>query len=204
MNRFISLASIVFIMFVCSSNSYISFAADETKLVSSAERLIQEWKTMISNGYYPVGKDAGSKMWRADKISYVKGSESYDIKRTDSIVTPYILIIRFKISTLGSNYLSPNANGVYSDYFKRTVGFKTSEEALKNLKETDFLDRDSFTNEYVKKKGSVGGVMCNYSFQNNNWVLKDGDTAFHAFFIVDMKEKENSKYFKNLVSFPIR
>jgi hypothetical protein len=202
MNRFISLTSIVFIMFLCSSN--ISAAADESRLISSGEKLLEEWEKMITRGYYPLTQGGEYKAWRVSKCSFVKGSGSYDINKTESIVTPYVLTLKFKVLFLGWNTLSPNANGVYSDYFKRTVGFKTQAEALKNIEESDFLDRDLQTHQFEKVKAMPREIMCNYVLKKNNWILKSGNDFFDIIFSEKMEYVENAKYFNNLTSFPIK
>jgi hypothetical protein len=204
MIRFRSLLSVFFIMFFYSQIITLSFAADEKKLVSSADRLLQEWKKMISNGYYPLMQDSNTKMWSVMRASFVEGSGAYDIKKTESIVTPHVLTLSFQIVQLGSNTFSPNANGSYSNIFKRISGFKTQEEALDNLKESDFLF--SKDNQFVewKGKGLIYNIICYYAFQNNNWILKGGNDDYLKNFYLRMDEKLNSKYFKNLMSFPVK
>jgi len=180
----------------------IAFAVDETKLISSAEKLIEELRSMVGRGYYPLYQEPASKKWKVFKISYVNGSESYDITKTDSIVSPYILKINFRVIFHGSNSNSPNATGPYIESLKAKILFTNREDALKNVKDIDFTEIND-QGKRVAAKPYARELRCDYGLQSRNWVLKGGNDSFMTFFGYPSQFSENSKYLKNLLSFPV-
>jgi hypothetical protein len=119
----------------------------------------------------------------------------YDIKRTDSIISPYLLIVSLRTSFM-DNAASPNANGHYDSFLKKTYGFKTAEEALANTKPMDFPPEST---------GKVGGELdlkIQYAYQKGVWVLKGGNNLFGYNFMEHLNSKENGHYFKDLLAIP--
>lgn len=200
-NFYFGFVMIIFSVFLATES--IALETNEKKLMSSAKKVVAAWGRMLSKGYMDVSYDTGKLgWWRVTKHLWVDGSAYFDIRKTDSIVSPYKLIITFKTKHCGDNDFSPNANGPYSDYFKRKCGFKTVHDALSNINESDFLERE-YNGSYVSAKGRIRDMMVIYAFQNSSWVIKDGNKNFNIYFGRDLQSKENGHYFKDLIVFPV-
>ena len=198
----IPLFAIVF--FLISFIPCIASDISENDLIASSEKVIGKWKNMLSNGYVGARMDRGSGgSWKAMILQWVDDSASFDIKKTDSIVSPYILIIKFKEKLCGTNYFSPNANGTFSNFFKRIGGFKTIEEAFLNVNETDFLKEDKAGN-YVPNNGHVFDRVLTYALQNGSWVLDMDSEEAKIRFEMWTPNKETEFYTKQLLSIPVK
>lgn len=184
---------IFFLLFIVNVSS--SWAISEDRVESSAEDLVGKWEKLISKEpsllyYYD---DMGA--WSVTKIHLVSGSLGFDIRRTNSIVTPYRLIIYLKTNFSGNDG-SPNANFVKSNGNK--FGFKTAKDALNNTKPID-LSMDSFKGipfEY--------DLAIYYAFQKNFWVFKNGNDDFNFYIGQRMLMKENIYLFKGLFKIPVK
>lgn len=185
-------------LFMFGGISSYSFASDNELLISSGKEILLKWENMLSKGYTDVSQDKGGG-WRAGKHLLVPGSGSYDIKKSDSIVSPYVLILKFQTSYLGTNGFSPNANGPYYKYFKRKYGFNTAEEALANCSAADFVEQDG-----MPAKEHVYDIMLSYLYQDGSWIIGKGNEDFMIFFSRDLTDDLNGKYFKDLLKVPVR
>ena len=181
-------------------NINCSWAADQESLISSGKGILYAWEKMLSKGYLDVSQDKGGG-WTVTKHLWLPGSGSYDIKKSDSIVSPYILIIKFETRHCGSNAFSPNANGPYYKYFKRQYGFNSAQEALAHCNNTDFVDRDDIS---IPAKENVYDIMISYLYQDGSWVINKGNEDFMIFFGRDLKSDLNGKYFKDLLTVPTK
>jgi len=178
-------------------NNY-SLASDDEVLISSGKSILLTWENMLSKGYIDVSQDKGGG-WRAGKHLWLPGSGSYDIKKSDSIVSPYILILKFQTRYLGTNGFSPNANGPYYKYFKRKYGFNTAEEALANCSDVDFVDQNG-----MSAKEHVYDIMLSYLYQDGSWIIGKGNEDFMIFFGRDLTDDLNGKYFRDLLKVPVK
>jgi hypothetical protein len=168
-----------------------AWAIDEEKLISSAEKIVEAWQTMLDKGMDLVSLTRDSTYWKV--MSYkIVGPIGYDIKKTDSIVTPYQLILTFN-ATVFSNATGPNRNGYYSKSLKEWYGFKTMEEALAHKSPADFS---------VYSDGMDFRMY--YAFQRNAWVLKGGNTQFEAHINSHIRDKGNIHYFQDLLLVPVQ
>ena len=211
----IKFIAIVFFAFFLS-NVIPSWAINEDKVISSAEKVVNKWEEVLMKGVYIVSLTAFCEKdtWKVNKPTPIKGSFSYDIRKTDSIITPYQLIISFK-SLIGENKNSPNANSTkIEDKWSGTIpitttkvevkcGFKTIQDALNHIEPTDFKNK-TFDN----KDDHIFDLVINYSFQKNSWIFKGGNREFMAYigYFIEgaLKQKENDRYFKDLIEIPVK
>ena len=131
---------------------YPACAIDEDRLITSAGKVEKSWKLFFSDKFiYAINF---GEYWVAEKV-YYKNSFSFDIRRTNSIVSPYKLIFSFKAHSC-QNGASPKANGKYYDVAKKWFGYKRAKEALANTSEKDFGngDIDTYSGQYTYTKGS--------------------------------------------------
>ena len=184
-------------LFMCGGISKNAIASNEESLVLSGKSVLVAWESMLSMGFIDVSQDKGG-AWRAGKHLWFPGSGSFDIKKTDSIVSPYLLIIRFKTRYLGTNGFSPNSNGPYYKYFKRKYGFNTAQEALANCSDEDFVEQDG-----ARSKEHVYDIMLSYAYQDGSWIIGKGNEDFMIFFGRDLTDDLNGKYFKDLLKVPV-
>ena len=108
--RRINAAAIIFTLLLYSVT--ICGAISEEKIVTSAEEIVTFWKNLLSNNLSIVFYNPEMKYWYVKRLILVNRSLDFDIKKTDSITTPYQLIIRFSFNRW-HNRLSPNANSDY-------------------------------------------------------------------------------------------
>ncbi len=162
------------------------WSEDETKLISSAEKVVEAWGKLFSKDVDIVSY-VSSEYWKVRRYKLVDGTLGYDIKKTDSLVSPYILIVNFKVLFM-DNDSSPNARGVYAQDLKKWYGFRTAEEALNNTKPIDFAT--AVTDNYVK---------IHYAYQKGNWILRGGNRFFDFSFSEHLNNKEHGNYFKDLL-----
>jgi hypothetical protein len=190
----------VFVLAVNIITSPPAWPVDEAKLASSGEKVVEAWGKLLSNNVdlvsYDRLPDARSGYWAVRRHKFIDGSMAYDVKKTDSLVSPYMLIVSFKTLFL-DNASSPNANGHYDNFLRKWFGFKTVEEALSNTKSIDFPP---------DPKGRVGrdlDLKVYYAYQKGIWVLKGGDRYFKFNFEKHLTSKENGHYFKELLAIPV-
>jgi hypothetical protein len=149
-------------------------AVDEQKLIDSGEKLAAAWEQMLTKGCLIVNEVL---YWKVKKITGTPGSTKFDIKKSDSIVSPYILVISSVFRYHGQ---SPERRG-----------FKTPKEALSNIQEADFLEN-----------GIPMAMQVIYAYQKGFWVLNDGNKDFNWHIKGNMHVEENMHYFKNLIKVP--
>lgn len=187
---FVSLAALMF----DGMNANASSSPDMASLCSAGDSILSAWETMLSKGYLEVSQDKRGG-WKATKHLWVPGSGSFDISKSDSIESPYVLIIKFKTKHCGSNFFSPNANGPYYQVFDRKCGFVSVEEALANCQDNDFVD---YNNQ--PHAGNVYDIMVNYLYQNGSWIISQGNDNFMIFFGDGLKNNLNREYFRDLLT----
>ena len=96
---------LVFNLAICRANS-------EEKIISSAEEIAALWENLLSKKLNILIYNPEMHYWHAHRIVLVNKSFNINIKKTDSIVTPYQLMIRFSFNKW-HNRLSPEANSGY-------------------------------------------------------------------------------------------
>jgi hypothetical protein len=116
----------------------------------------------------------------------LKGKSSFDVKKTNSLVSPYFLVITFDAD------LWHNGKGSSADYrVSRAsdfyLGFTTKEKALAHMKPSDFTYHIG-----------LADLTLFYAFQKNCWVYK----AAHGWG-TDLEIVEDNAYLK-LLTIPFK
>lgn len=182
--RFI-IASLIILTHLVSA----AVAADQESIIASAENVSSIWEKELSRGLDIVWFHPGDQYWSVSRYTLVSGSPSFDVKRTDSIISPYNLILTFT-AYHQDNINSPNANGIIKSV-KRRGGFNTAEDALRNVS----------TGDFGKKLPYKMRVL--YSLQRDVWILKGGNDDFNLFIGTKISDKENSRSYGHLLSVAI-
>lgn len=159
-----------------------TLAIDEEKLIASGERITASWKRLLSMGLQILSCDVNG-IWSVDKHILI-GESNFDIRKTDSIVSPYMLTITFD-TKLSSNTTSPNAN-YHASSLNKMLGFKTANDALRHTQEIDF------------DRGFPWKLNLIYALQKESWVLKDPIKDAKANFFKLIQTKENRHSFEHL------
>jgi len=154
---------------------------DENKLLKSAERVVSIWTSNLEEGFDLLKRVESSSSdkenyyyWTVRRLTLI-GIPSYDVRRTDSLVSPYKLIINFRVK-YEDNVSGPNVNGHYSKSLKSTYGYSSAENAMKYTNPEDFVDLNP-----IGKSSPGSNVMrlsAFYAFQGDRWVLKGGSDLF--------------------------
>jgi hypothetical protein len=181
---------LLFDVTICGANS-------EEKIISSAEEIAAFWENSLSNKLNIVIYNPEMHYWHVNRIVLVNQSFDFDIKKTDSIVTPYQLIIRLSFNRW-HNRLSPNANSDY-EYENRIRGFKTADDALANTGNSDF---DEAKYSYVEKISRQMTII--YVLKKKAWILEDGNDLFETYIGQHISDMNNAHLFKNVLSVPIK
>jgi hypothetical protein len=146
----------------------ISGAQTNDQVVSAAKRLAENWQALIQKQVLLLSPCAEA-AWRVTRFSS-SSSVAFDVKKTDSLVSPYVGIIRIT-GSLESNGRSSHANGFVNQYTlvdpTKIFCFKTPEEALHDNEFS--LEFGSSPREYV----------ATYNFDGSAFVLADGNEQFH-------------------------
>ena len=144
----------------------ISFAISNDILIKSAEKIVSDWEKLLSKDHLFASGEYDC--WGVYR-STISGPLSYDIQKTDSIVSPYILIISGKVQW-DQNLSSQHADK-YSEVENENFGFTTKEKALAHITEKDFgIDTQRVYN-----------LKIIYSYQKGSWVLKKFNSLFIEF-----------------------
>jgi len=154
---------------------------DQSEILKSAERVVSLWSSKLGGGIDVLNKVESSSYfyWTVRRLTLI-GTPSYDVKKTDSLVSPYKLIINFSVK-YDDNTSGPNVNGHYDKSLKKTYGYRSSEDAMKYTNTEDFVDINPISK--TKPGGNVMDLSVFYAFQGEKWVLKGGNDLFrHNFF----------------------
>ena len=186
-NKIFRIIFTVFCLLLIQSN--LVFSANEEKVVSSGEKIAETWNANFKKDIDVVNKfrDAG---WGVRRYKLIEGTFSYDVIKTDSLTSPYMLLIKFK-TCLTDNCGSPNANGNYSEILKKQYCFKTIEDALNNVQLTDFADSRC---DYLQYDHQI-----NYAYQKGKWIFKGGNDVFMMFLEQTSNLKKTADYFKDVI-----
>lgn len=178
-------------------NVTICGAISEEKIVSSAEEIVAFWENLLSNNLSIVIYNPEMKYWHVNRLVLVNRSLDFDIKKTDSTVTPYQLKIRLSYNR-SHNRLSHNANSDY-EYENRIQGFKTADDALANTGNSDFEEAKYTYEELISRT-----IAILYVLKEKTWILKGGNDHFVTFIGQHISDVNNAHLFKNVLSVPIK
>lgn len=145
-----------------------AWAADESKVVSSAEKVVKRWVELLpKKGSEAVCLIRKGGYWIVRHFNNVE--VSYDVKKTDSIISPYILTISIWSSYV-DNDQSPSANGYkYKDVW---YGFKSEEEALSHINLLkDFKKRYPVERNYPSNFSHFE-IYVSYLYREKFWEYK--------------------------------
>ena len=180
----------VFNLAICRANS-------EEKIISSAEEIAALWENLLSKKLNILIYNSEMHYWYAHRIVPINKSFNFNIKKTDSIVTPYQLIISFSFNRW-HNRLSPEANSDYIDE-NRIIGFKTANDALANVGNSDFEEAEY---SYVEKISRQ--MTMTYVLKKKVWILESGNDLFETYIGQHIANVNNAYLFKNVLSVPIK
>jgi hypothetical protein len=180
----------IIIVVICLLSPGCSKPIDESVVLSSSEQIIEKWKQLMSGGLKLAEFEEGSNLWYTKRL-ILSGKLNYDVRKTDSLVSPYVLTLTFKVFENG-NYGSPNANG-YSENLNQKIGFKTGDDALANVELSDFTDISTLYN-----------IEVNYALQKGVWILESGNSDFDILIKPLLKYKENSRISTQILSIPFQ
>lgn len=172
-------------------------AISDEKIVSSAEEIVTLWENILSNNLSIVVYNPEMKYWHVNRLFLVNRSLYFNIKRTDSAVTPPQIIIRFSYNRW-HNRLSHNANSDY-EYKNRILGFKTADDALANTGNSDF-EEVKYTHEELISRT----IAIRYVLKNKTWILQGGNDQFETYIGQHISDVNNTFLFKNVLSVPIK
>jgi hypothetical protein len=182
---------VVFLLFSPSIVQVAMGSAEEAEIVSSGERLLGLWQDTLSPGYQYVHKYKPD-YYGVRKYKVVPSSFRYDIQRTNSLVSPYRLLISFSVE-YSSNEKSPLANAGY--YAGRQYGFKTAQQAEDNVTPGDFDETSTSTFDF----------SVNYVYQDGFWVYKGPNGGgFDLNVSPFLKKDENALKFERLLKVPVK
>ncbi len=135
-----------------------AWAADESKVVSSAEKVVKRWVELLpKNDSKAVCLIREKEYWIVRQFRNVE--VSYDVKKTDSIISPYILTISIWSSYM-DNDQSPSAKGGWT-------GFNSEEEALSHTGFKDFAPRSDFYSNI-----GIFEIYVSYLYREKFWEYK--------------------------------
>lgn len=176
--KFFSIVLIMFLFCIAHTNA---FAIDDTNVVASAERVIFKLKNVFSKIAYIIANNSGNE-WYNTRY-FLIDEPSYDVKKTDSMVSPYMLIVNMHL-VYDSNINGPNADG--SDSTSKC--YKSIKDARKYNSKRDFVGGPNVTN-----------LQIFYALQKDVWVLKGGNSAFDVHIKPYLQDKENENTFKEIM-----
>ena len=163
---------------VMITNLY-AWAIDESKVAASAEKIAKSWEELLPKKKDKVAVYSNTyNYWKVREFDST--SVEFDVQKTDSIVSPYILIVSIGVICC-ENVRSPNANGYMEKQLSKGGldgfsmietkvfrGFKTKEEALSYTdRSKDYLPINEF-----KSMWEVCNVNVYYSYRGKFWEYK--------------------------------
>jgi len=172
-------------------------AIAEEKIVSSAEEIVTFWEDLLSDKLDIVIYNTEMDYWYVNRIVMVNQSFDFEIINTDSIATPYQLIITLSFNRW-HNRFSPNANSNYG-YENRIWGFKSAEDALANTGKSYFEEAEYSTMEKISRKMAMVYVL-----KKEAWILEGGNDLFETYIGQHISDVNNAHLFKNVLSVPIK
>lgn len=158
---------IVPILVVLFCPIFNALAFNEDDVVKSAEHVVSLWK--IKSDYYDfvhVDKSAfPNYIWTIHRFFPHKDSFSYDVTKTTSLVTPYVLKISFKAKGYGNS----DSSRADLQFGSHKLGFSTKEKAATCISDSDF----NYNRRTVIPELSIWDLTVYYAFQKENWIFKN-------------------------------
>ena len=168
----------------------------EEKIINSAKELVNRWNEFLSKDVSLLSYDIIDGYFYVVKPALFT-PPGYDIKKTDSLVNPYKLTIKFK-SIFSDNRESPNAN-VISKGKKKRRGFKTAEDALIHTKETDFTEKKFYDSDLPKFWDMELIYVYEKVVGKPSWLLKDFNENFSNWLADPITREDNKDLVKSLL-----
>lgn len=212
-NLLIMIIFSVFISFLLQGDTDITYEStvEEAEVLSSAGRIAEQWKKMMTDGLILVNFSEDVGVWYAQRLMLAEflscGVNKKDdpdcpycktFLKTDDLNYSHCLSIILRVYR-DTNAGSPSANG----YFKglnQKGGFKTARDALANIYEDDFV--------YVKRKFVIQII---YALRGDVWVLENRkyhldheNNNFDYIIKSGLKYKENGHIAELLISVPVQ
>ncbi len=181
---------LLFNLAICGANS-------EEKFISAAEEIAAIWEDLLSNKLNILLYNPTMHYWHVHQIVLVNKSFNFNIKKTDSIVSPYQLIIRFSFNRW-HNRLSHKANSDY-EYENHIIGFRTPDDALANIGNSDFKEAEY---SYVEKISRQ--MRMTYVLKKKVWILEGGNDLFETYIGQHIADVNNAYLFKSVLSVPTK
>lgn len=178
-------------------NSSISVANPEEKIISSAAEIAALWKNLLSSKLYILIYNPEMHYWYVNRIILVNGSFSFNTEKTDSILTPYQLNIRFSFNRW-HNRLSSKANSAY-EYENRVSGFKTADDAMASIGSSDFAEAKYSYMEKISRQ-----MTMTYVLNKKTWVLERGNSLFETYIGQHTDSVKNEHLFRDVLAVPIK
>ena len=149
---------------------------DTKKFIEGMKNVGDVWISLANSGEVFTWECA-EKTFAAKKIS-IGTSISVDVRQTNSIMNPYVGIV-FISGRSVTNATSQFANGFLDEYSnpQRFVCFKTPDESLEHLEETDFAGDRSYEHSFEAY----------YVMEGERMILQGGNTVFQNSFITSFQ-----------------
>lgn len=161
---------IIFSAFITILNG-ICYASNQDP-VKSFKRLVKQIDTFVSSSPISIHSEDAGNSSKSGTLYYLakttKLDISYDVKKTDSLLSPIIgyILLGVKVET----------NARYGDIkfstFTSNLGYSYLDDALKNKR---FAGCSHNLEESVEA-WCIGNVRLNYAYQDGKWEFKDIDT----------------------------
>ena len=155
------------ILLMCSVICIGSFAAQEKKIISSFKTIIDDVGEFLSTApIVLVTKDFPTSP--SGTISYQLKFEkirieSYDIRKDDSIITPYTGYMVISLRVLSN---LARADVISLDFLR---GYSNVEDAKKVM---EFMCGNVLTLQHSQPERCIGDIKVLYGYQDDKWVLK--------------------------------
>ncbi|MCY1329672.1 hypothetical protein D9M68_354220 [compost metagenome] len=172
--------SVAFLFLLAIPNSVL--ANQETQIISAMKEISAAWEQAISSKQLLV-TDCADNTYEA--IRFNTGSVGVDLRKTDSIMNPYLGIIRIN-ALIEHNGESGSANGAYMHTLdgNRIACFKKISQALKFSSQSDFS---------ISFLGKTVDFVAYYQVQDGKVIISGGNEAFQLNFLSYLSRNENLK-----------
>jgi len=147
-------------------------AVSEDKILQAAQSIVVAWQQHLSKGLKLLQKDEYGEDWIVWRYA-LAGNIQYDVKRTDSLLHPYVLVIRFR-AFVGDNSLA-------------TPGNSSPEAALRRTSDADFTARSK---PWV--------FLVNYGYKDNVWSITNGNEYFN-YLMSGRNLQPNQQFFSKVI-----
>jgi len=147
-----------------------SYAADEQKILDSAQMIVSAWQKELTNGLKVLNHHQESGdfvVWRYTLI----GDIEYDVKRSDSLVKPYELLIMFTANV--------------EDNSVATSGVSSKNEVLARVSDRDFSGAHPWD------------FVVHYGLRTDTWSIVNSNKYF-GYLMKGSNLQENRPFFSRI------